>query len=167
MYMTRTITHSNTHHFITSVCSLSYNSSCYSAVRLCAPPSTIYAQTVQDSINFFGFVATHLHFTDGAVHSPVLYQYNLLQSVWPATKYLYFHAKQHTCTLLSPQSTYMYITFSTNKLPEDIPVCYPCCISSMHVQFRTIRALYTFTHFASMLLSLMFNNLKIIQKHNM
>ena len=52
------------------------NSSRYPAVRLCAPASTISAHTVQDSINFFGFVATHLHFTDGAVHSPVLYQYN-------------------------------------------------------------------------------------------
>ena len=52
------------------------NSSCYSALRFCAPASTISVQTVQDSTNFFGFVATSLHFTDGAVHSLILYQYN-------------------------------------------------------------------------------------------
>jgi hypothetical protein len=52
------------------------SSSCYSAVRLCAHASMISAQTAQHSTNFFGFVGTHLHFTDGAVHSPVLYRYN-------------------------------------------------------------------------------------------
>ena len=95
------------------------NPSCYSAVRLCAPASTISAQTVQDSINFSGFVATSLHFTDGAVHGQVLYRYKFScnRSGLPL----------HICTS-TPNDLHVHYF-----LHKQTPRCYTCVLHMLHI----------------------------------
>ena len=110
------------------------NSSCYSALTFCAPVSTISALTVQGSTYFFGFVATRLHFTDGAVHSLVLYRYNFCCN-WSGLP-LYI------CTF-TPNDTHVRYF-----LHKQTPRCHTCVLPMLRIlNAHRIPYCYSIIHF--------------------